>query len=227
MNFYDKKLLNKHYDINIFERNKKIILAGGVGDQFLANAKTDNRMSLALLIRISPSLADKISDCIAELKTIDNTLYYYSKNDFHITVMDILKGEPNRSVPQNLNNYIDCVKQCVSEIRPFKIKFKGLTASDNAIMVKGYYEYELQKFRELLRSLLKEKGLVLEERYETISSHITIARVPEKFYNPNKIVEYIEQHQNHLFSVMEVDTFELSFHNWYDTKKETLSQIKL
>jgi len=225
MNIYDKELLDKHYDINIFERNKQKLLSGGVGDSYLANAKNDNRMSVALLIRISPSVTDKISDCITNLKAIDNNIYYYSKNEFHITVMDILKGESNRSIPQNLNEYINCIKECASEINPFKIKFEGLTASDNAIMVKGYYEYELQKFRVLLRNALRKRGLALEERYETISSHITIARIHEKLYNPNEIVKYIEQ--NHSFGIMEVNSFELSFHNWYDTKKEALSIINL
>ena len=35
----------------------------------------------------------------------------------------------------NLEEYIECIKKCVSEIKPFKIEFNGLTASDSACSV--------------------------------------------------------------------------------------------
>ena len=225
MNIYNKEELNKHYDKNIYQRNKEKLLSGGTGDKYLINAKNDNRMSLVLLIRISPEISDKIEKCISELKNIEPNLYYYPKTDFHITIIDILKGMENRKIPNNLNEYIDCINKWVNEIKPFKIEFNGLTASDNAIMVKGFYDYELQKFRELLRKKLKERGLDLEERYETISCHITIARVIDRVNKPLDIIKIIEQEK--MFGIMEVNSFELSFHNWYDTKKEALANIQL
>ena len=182
-------------------------------------------MSLVLLIRISPEISDRIEKCITELKNIESNLYYYPKTDFHITVIDILKGEENREIPKNLNEYIECIKICASKIKPFKINFNGLTASNNAIMVKGYYEKELQEFRESLRKILKGRKLQLQERYETISCHITIMRIPEKVANPKDLIKIIEKEYN--FGIMEVNSMELSFHNWYDTKKEPLSIIKL
>ena len=225
MNIYSKENLDIHYDKNIYEKNKQKLLKGGTGDKFLINAKNDNRMSLVLLIRIASEISNKIEKCISKLKNIEPDLYYYPKTDFHITVIDILKGEENREIPNNLNEYIECINNCIKEIKPFKIEFNGLTASDNAIMVKGYYEYELQKFRELLRKSLKEKGLSLEERYETISCHITIGRVADNFKNPKDLTKFIEEERK--FGVMEVDSLELSFHNWYDTKKKVLTLFKL
>ena len=225
MNIYSKENLDIHYDKNIYEKNKPKLLKGGTGDKFLINAKNDNRMSLVLLIRISSEISNKIEKCISKLKNIEPDLYYYPKTDFHITVIDILKGKENREIPNNINEYIECINNCIKEIKPFKIEFNGLTASDNAILVKGYYEYELQKFRELLRKSLKEKGLSLEERYETISCHITIGRVAENFKNPKDLTKFIEEER--IFGVMEVDSLELSFHNWYDTKKKVLTLFKL
>ena len=225
MNIYSKENLDIHYDKNIYEKNKQKLLKGGTGDKFLINVKNDNRMSLVLLIRISSEISNKIEKCISKLKNIEPDLYYYPKTDFHITVIDILKGEENREIPNNLNEYIECINNCIKEIKPFKIEFNGLTASDNAIMVKGYYEYELQKFRELLRKSLKEKGLSLEERYETISCHITVGRVADNFKNPKDLTKFIEEERK--FGVMEVDSLELSFHNWYDTKKKVLTLFKL
>ena len=225
MNYYWKEKLDELYNINIHEKNKQKLLLGGVPDKFLTNVKNDNRISLDVLFRISSEISDKFEKSISEIKNIEPDLYYYPKEDYHITVLDILRGETNRTIPKNVNEYIECIKNCVNEIRPFKIEFNGLTASDNAIMVKGYYEYELQKFRVILRKSLREKGLDFDERYETISSHITVARIPDKLKNINNLIKYIEQER--MFGIMIIDTFELTFHNYYDTKKEVLSIIKL
>ena len=225
MNLYNKEKLDELYNINIFQKNKEKILSGGRPDKFLNNVTNDNRMSLDLLIRFNPEITEKFEKCISELKNIEPNLYYYPKSDFHVTVIDILKASPNRKTPENLDEYINCIKKCIKQIKPFKIEFKGLTMSDNAIMIKGYYEYELEKFREILRKTLRESGLIFEERYETISCHITISRVPDKINNPDDLIKFIEKEK--MFGVIEVDSFELSLHNWYDTKKEVLSIIKL
>ena len=217
MNYFDKTKLDEFYN-GLFEKNKLTLLSGGVGDKYLTSPNSDNRMSLALLIRVNPSVSSEINDCIKELKSIEPDIYYYPVQDFHLTVMDILRGTPNRAMPDNLNDYIQCVEECRQKIKPFCIEFAGLTASDNAVMVKGYYERELEQFRQLLRQSLKNAGLALEERYKTFSAHITIARIPVKLSNPIKFVDYISSNEK-LFGINNVTNFELVFHNWYDSKK--------
>ncbi|MCR5343665.1 MAG: 2'-5' RNA ligase family protein [Butyrivibrio sp.] len=220
----DRNLLENHYK-RILTDNKERFLEGGVGDAFLSNAKNDNRMALVVLIRITSEIAGKINKCISELHDIEPDLYYYPCEDFHITVMDILRGEEGRELPHNLDDYIKCIRECCSEIDPFKITFDGLVASDNAIMVKGYYDEQLLRFRESLRNSLAVNGLSLEERYKTISSHITISRLYDKYKNPTKLMDYIEK--PHSFGTMTVKNMEISFHNWYDTRKQLLSEVEL
>ena len=220
----DKAFLDDHYD-SILSANRAKILSGGNGDPFLKKALTDNRMSLVVLIRISYDVTEKINSCIRDLKDIEPDLYFYPAEDFHITVMDILKGEEGRVIPPNITEYIRCIEECSKSISPFKIEFNGLTASDNAILVRGYYDDQLMVFRQKLRDLLKQGGLPLEERYKTISSHVTIARLHSKFQNPDKLLDYIDKPR--VFGTMAVSDLEISFHNWYDTQKEVLSIVKL
>ena len=219
-----RAFLDNHYD-SILSNNRKKILKGGTADTLLKKALADNRMSLVVLIRISPDVAEKINCCIEDLKEIDPNLYFYPAKDFHITVIDVLKGEEGRKIPQNITEYIRCIEECSKGIAPFKIKFDGLTASDNAVLVRGYYDDQLLEFRQKLRDMLNQRELPLEERYKTISSHVTIARVHSKFQNPEKLLEYIEKPR--LFGTMTVSSMEVSFHNWYDTRKEVLSTIEL
>ena len=220
----DRSFLDNHYD-SILTANREKILAGGVGDVLLKRALTDSRMSLVVLIRIPLNVAEKINSCIDDLKGIEPNLYYYPVKDFHITVMDVLKGEEGRRIPQNITEYIRCIEECSKEISPFKIRFDGLTASDNAILVRGYYDDQLMVFRQKLRDMLKQRGLSLEERYKTISSHATIARLHSKYQNPERLLDYIEKPRS--FGTMTVSSMEISFHNWYDTRKEVLSAIEL
>ena len=217
-------LLDNHYD-SILSNNREKILAGGTGDVHLEKALTDNRMSLVVLIRISPDVKEKINCCIGDLKEIEPNLYFYPANDFHITVMDVLKGEEGREIPHNIAEYISCIEECSKSITPFKILFDGLTASDNAILVRGYYDDQLITFRQKLREMFNQRGLSLEERYKTISSHVTIARLRSKFHNPERLLDYLEKPR--LLGTMTVDRMEISFHNWYDTQKEVLSIVKL
>jgi len=220
----DRSFLDNHYD-SILTANREKILAGGVGDVLLERVLTDSRMSLVVLIRIPLNVAEKINSCIDDLKGIEPNLYYYPVKDFHITVMDVLKGEEGRRIPQNITEYIRCIEECSKEISPFKIRFDGLTASDNAILVRGYYDDQLMVFRQKLRDMLKQRGLLLEERYKTISSHATIARLHSKYQNPERLLDYIEKPRS--FGTMTVSSMEISFHNWYDTRKEVLSAIEL
>ena len=220
----DRSFLDNHYN-SFLAANREKILAGGIGDALLEKALTDSRMSLVVLIRISPDVAEKIISCIDDLKRIEPNLYCYPAKDFHITVMDVLRGEEGREIPPNINEYIRCIEECSKDISPFKIKFDGLAASDNAVLVRGYYDDQLMVFRQKLRDMLWQRGLSLEERYKTISSHITIARLHSKFQNPEKLLDYIEKPRS--FGTMTVSNMEISFHNWYDTRKEVLSVVEL
>ena len=223
----NKDFLKEHYN-NIFIKNKEKICQGGVKDDLLSNVQNDERMSIVLLIRISPNISANIEKCINKLKEIESdSMYFYPSSDFHITVIDILKGEIGRKIPENINDYINCINECAKQIKPFEIEFEGLTASDNAVLVKGFYDNELQKFRELLRESLSKNNLKLEERYKTISSHITIARNKDKLKNPEKLISFIENESKNNFGKMKVDSFELCFHNWYDTKKQAITKINL
>ncbi len=224
MEIYNRQRLETHY-CNIYEQNKAKLLQGGVGDVFLVSPENDARMSLALLIRIDEGVSGKIYEALEKIKAIEPDLYFYPKKDYHITVIDVLKGIPNRTIPNNIEDYIQCIKECTDAIEPFYIEFCGMTASDNAVLVKGYYEYELEKLRQLLRKNFAKNHLLLEERYETFSSHITVVRIPDKLTNPSQFITCIQTDDN--FGTMKVDSIEFVFHNWYDSQKTVLSRFEL
>ena len=224
MEIYKKQELDEHYN-KIFLQNRQKLLSGGIGDPFLTAPEADTRMALALLIRIGPEVSANISRYLEELKKAEPGLYYYPDEDFHITVMDILRGEPGRKIPERIDDYIRCVRSCAAGIRPFQITLDGAAASDNAVMIKGYYEEELERLRVSLRKELAEQGLLLEERYQTFSAHVTAVRIPKRLEHAAEFLSHIETER--AFGQMKAEALELVFHNWYDSKKTVLDRVKL
>jgi 2'-5' RNA ligase len=221
---YNTERLRSLYD-NILNDNIHTLRAGGKTDPSLFNAKNDDRMSLVVLLRLSDEVSRNIADYSRNLSMIEPDLYIYPECDYHITVMDILKGAKGRLLPANTTDYISAIESCSADITKFCIGFHGLTASDNVIMVKGFYDAPLQIFRERLRTSLKSRGLSLEERYETVSCHVSIARISKPLSNPDELIDFIKL--PHDFGVMTVDCMEISFHNWYDTQTTVLGNILL
>lgn len=224
MQIYHKEELSNHYK-KIYEQNKEKLLQGGTGDAYLITPETDTRMSIALVIRIDRQVSNEIKKYLEEVRRTEPNLYFYPEEDMHITVLDILRGAPDRKIPENIQEYIRCVEECAKEIRAFHIDFEGVTASDNALLVCGYYEPELEKLRKLIRCSLVNENLLFEERYKTFSAHITVARIPQKLDRPAEFAK-LDQGQRK-FGTSEITSLELVYHNWYDSVKTTLAKFEL
>lgn len=220
----DRQALNALYD-GILDRDRDTLLAGGTADPFLAQAAADDRMGLSLVFRPAAPVAARIAAHIALLCRTEPELYCYPAQDLHVTVLDILKGEPGRTLPAGLDRYIGCIGECCRQARPFAVEFDGMTASDSVVMVKGFYSGGLAQVRELVRRALARQELPLEERYETVSAHISAARFPVRLRAPAALLHFVARPV--YFGQTDVDTLELVFHNWYDSQKSVLARFPL
>lgn len=198
-------------------------------DLCLNNPETDTRMAVALVIRPPESVQQNIRQVLNAIAANFPELYCYPADDLHITVLDILRGRPGleKPSPALLSQYKTCLARTLEQVPPFSICFKGLTASDGAILVKGYDDGGLETLRAALRPALKAAGLPLEERYETTSCHITVARFPQKIHDPTGLLNRINQLSEFYLRVFKVTEAELTYHNWYDSKKECLAAFSL
>lgn len=224
MEWYQESILKRHYD-GILETNRERILRGGVGDPHLLHPESDTRMALALVIRPIPDLARRMAGYLESLEQLAPELYHYPASDFHVTVLDLLRGEAGRTLPKNWRDYARCIRDCAREVSPFGVKWSGLCSSDSAVLVRGYYEVGLEQLRQTIRGALAAQGLPLEERYRTISAHITVARIPTRLHHPSEVLDFVGQDVP--FGEMNVEAVELVFHNWYDSQKHVLDTIPL
>jgi 2'-5' RNA ligase len=221
---YSHSFLRKHYS-TILKNNRRIILEGGNGRIDYTDFVDEKIMSLVTLIRLSPEVSSRIAAFEDRLRAIQPDMYFYPQEDYHITVLDILKGEKGRQLPNNIDEYVEAVKACTKDISPFEITFKGISASDNAVMVCGFYDEALELLRQSMRTELKRRGLPLDERYETFSSHVTFARLCSKYTDPVKFLSLISEPVS--FGAMTVTSLEVCFHSWCDARKTVIAEISL
>lgn len=221
---YTHSFLSQHY-ASILEKNRTCILEGGNGRIDYTDYVEDKIMSLVVLIRISRDVSERIAAFEDRLKAIEPQMYFYPQEDFHITALDVLKGQRGRVIPQNIDEYVAAVRTCAEKIRPFEISFEGVSASDNAVMICGYYDEALEQLRRSLRVEFKHSSLVLDERYETFSSHVTIARLCSKYSDPGKFLSLISEPVS--FGSMTVKSLEICFHSWCDAKKTVIAELPL
>lgn len=181
------------------------------------------------MIRVPPLLYGRIYGIFSALRAQYPSLYWYPASDMHITALDIQRGR--EGLPKSnailIRRYARCIREALRGESPFGIRLQGLTASAEAVLVKGYYEEPLERIRASLRARLREEGLPAEERYETYSCHVSVARFPAPVSHPQKLIAFVEKQAQTAVGSWRAARLELTYHNWYDSQKECLEEFFL
>lgn len=219
--------LNNLYE-DIMKRGQESILQGNEYVDLTINDCQDTRMGITLVIRPTQYIQDKVCDVITKLKKIEPEQYYYPREDFHLTLFDIITARQSfhYSEEQKLN-CMALADAVLKNFSPFQIEFKGLTMSESCVMVKGFCDEKIQEIRTQFRTQIEGYGLKLDERYPTKSSHITISRFRKSITNGEKFVKTVQSLSQTEFGVMEVKNVELIYHNWFDSIKELIQNYSL
>ena len=217
---------------DILAQNRTRLLEGGSADDWLLRPEQDARMAVALLLRIPTEVGERAAAALAPLRERFPELYCYPARDLHITVLDLLRGRAGLPLPspKQCAAYERCIHNVAARYAPFTVQLRGLTASDGALMLKGWFAEEeggLNALRADLRCALREEGLPLEERYETCSCHVTAVRFARPLSDPAALLNWVERHADTDFGTFLAAQLEVSYHNWYDSRKQALAQITL
>ncbi len=192
---------------------------------YLVGSKANTKMGLILAIRPTEEVQKKISKIQKRIKDIEPNQYYYKESEYHITLLDLICAKQDYVyTDEQFKIYDEIIKKSIINISPFKIHLNGLMISDGAIMVKGYYENEMNIIRQNLRDYIEKSNLKSGEKYKTISSHITICRFKEKINNRNDLLNFVKDYSKYDFGNFEVTSFEFTYHNGYYDKKEILKK---
>ncbi|MBE6829826.1 MAG: 2'-5' RNA ligase family protein [Ruminococcaceae bacterium] len=197
-------------------------------DPWLKHPEDDTRRGIALLIRIPDEAKEQILRMENALRKAEPDQYYYPASDFHITVLDILAAKPGFPCTHALaESYGGVLAEVLSCFQPFSVSLRGIIPSESALLVKGYSEETLAQIRRALRNGLHSHHLALDERYQTVSSHITFVRFMEQLQNRRELLRILEKNAGRGFGRFEVKSLQLVYHDWYDSRKTVLAEYSL
>lgn len=201
------KIVNEEYSIDINIENE-----------------LDNRFGMTLLLRPSDAVKTNIQSFIDELKSIEPAQYFYPNSDMHITLLSIISCYEGFNLDTiDVEEYSKVIRKSLEAIEEFEIDFKGVTASESAIMIKGYPKNEtLQAIRENLRAYFAKSNLQksLDKRYLLITAHVMVVRFKKKLDDTMYFMNCIEKYREHDFGVSRIDTIHLVYNDWYQRKEK-------
>lgn len=214
--------LKEHYT-KLYKESINNISSGKYKIDNLIDSKFDRRFGITLLIRPSSEVKDKIQKFIDELKKADPNQYYYPNTDIHITIMSIISCYEGFDVEKiDLSKYIELIKKCLPINENIKIQFKGLTASDSCIMLRGFMNNDIiNEIRGKLRDEFKNSELEqsLDKRYPIRTAHSTIVRFRKELDQKDAFLKKIDDYVDYDFGTFQIDKIELVYNDWYQRNR--------
>ena len=189
-------------------------------DPWLGQLKNDHRRSLTLIATVPAHVSRNIKVCLQGMEDSVPELYYYPSTAFHLTIMDLYRGQP---LDRLLNDYASQLKPLVNRFLPIQWRMQGLIVSPGAVLVKGYYSPSLEQLRSQIRQQIPLANLPLMERYQTVSGHMTIARFPTEVQHRASLLRYVEQNSSLQFGTFAVNHLDLVIHDWYHRRVQSLA----
>ncbi|PKB15355.1 2'-5' RNA ligase family protein [Flavobacterium sp. 5] len=223
------KKLNKVYQDLYHQAYPKILKGEYSIDEKIDNA-LDQRFGMTLLIRPQIEVKNDIQKFLNELKILEPEQYYYPNSDLHITVLSIISCYVGFNLENiSVSEYSKIISKSLESINEFEIEFKGITASESAIMIQGFpKDNTLNTIRENLRDNFSQSILQqsIDKRYPLITAHITVIRFKEKLKDVASFMNYIEKYKNHDFGTLKVDSLYLVYNDWYQKKQKVQQLMK-
>lgn len=220
--------LTEHYN-QLYKSSSEAILSGNYRLDAKINDPSDSRFGITLLLRPSEKIKADIQLFLKELKAIEPSQYYYPDSDIHITVMSIISCYEGFSLDQiAVESYIEIIQKSLADLDEIKIEFRGITASNSAIMIQGFPSGKsLNNLRDKLRENFKNSALEqsIDRRYSIATAHSTVMRFREKLQNPEQLIQIANQFREYNFGEFKADKLELVFNDWYQRERNTI-QLK-
>ncbi|KQR95632.1 hypothetical protein ASG01_00690 [Chryseobacterium sp. Leaf180] len=182
----------------------------------------DTRRGITLLTRLSQPVIENIERFQNELRQIDQHQYEQPSADLHLTILSLISCYAGFSLNDiHVQDYMEIIAESVLNIRPFSIRFRGITASKDAVMIQGFPQDDsLEIIRERLRTNLKKTSLQqsVDSRYKITTAHITAVRFRKELNVPSGYAAALQRFRNFDFGEITVSSLDLVFNDWYQKK---------
>lgn len=192
----------------------------------LLTAKDDSRYGITLLARPSEQVKQQIQQYLAELMQLESAQYYYPASDLHLTVLSLISCYVGFALSQiDTAAYVELVQQVIKNTGPFRLHFKGITASPSCVLVQGFFDdQELNLLREKLRQAFQNSALQhsIDQRYTIQTAHMTVLRFSQQPAQPELFLRKIKALTSVDFGSCVIEELELVGNDWYQRQQNTV-----
>lgn len=190
-------------------------------DENLKDRSLDGRRGITLVARPSFDVIERIAGFLDRLKAIESAQHYYSAGEIHVTVLSVVSCRAGFDLSGiDTGAYEEAAGRALEGMKPFGIRFKGVTASRSCVVVQGFpVGGGLEEIRERLRRNFAESDVetTMDLRYRLKTAHCTVVRFKEPLSDSESFVELLESHREHDFGESEIRSVELVHNDWYMT----------
>lgn len=202
-------------------------------DPYLLDHSHDTRRGITALAYLNQgdhTTIDKIADFKNAVQSLEPNQYYHPRDELHLTVLPIISCIPKFSLAEiDITSYIDVFRLALRNTGKIEIKYQGVTASPNCIVVQGFPVSDaLEQLRNTLRTRFIEADLrvTFDTRYKQVTAHSSIIRFKTPITHSQQLLALCQQYRNYDFGSIVVEDFELVFNNWYQNLDVTQSLAK-
>ncbi len=220
-----QKRLRNSYE-RFWSKASKRIRAGKIElDPVLASRTVDRRRGLTLVARPPEKVRQAVASFLSELRRLEPGQYYYHPRELHLTVLSLFTATAeHQPYFAQADQYLAAVSASLTDARPIRIRFAGVTASPGTVMIQGIFENgELNELRDSLRRQLRSRGLGdgIDTRYRLQTAHMTAARFRAPLMRPELFAETLARARKRVFGAMAVRTLLLVKSDWYMSRSTT------
>jgi len=192
-------------------------------DPYLLQRETDTRQGITLIARPDPPTLVRIGELLEGLQRVAPEQYIYRPEELHITVLSLIGTSPEfclEAAP--IEQYKALFADQLPCVRPFTIRYPGIVASPDAVMLRGYSD-ALNVLRDHLRTELTRAGLggTLDRRYRSVTAHSTVMRFQVLPFDLPALVRYLRTMHDHDFGVFDVDHLDFVVNDWFMSHDKT------
>lgn len=191
----------------------------------LVDDPVDMRRGLTLRARLTGPVVSTIHEYAEELKALLPNQYFTPDSDLHLTLLTVMSCSRNfNHNPEMDDTYSALIAECVRDLPPLRITFRGITVSPSCLLVRGYPEDDrLQMLRNQLREQFKASSLpsTVDFRYPLKTAHVTIMRFIRAKNDLSRFIRFIKESQHHPFGTQTIDAVEFVANDWCHKNSNT------
>jgi 2'-5' RNA ligase len=188
-------------------------------DPRLRDKAGDLRRGITLVAWPDAAVKKTVKNFVREVADICPRQHFYKSPELHMTVMAIISGSESwRDKIDRLPACRRALEQVLNQSRPFRVHFRGVTVSPNAVLIQGFpLDDALLQLRDEIRDAFGKAGLggLLDRRYKTGTAHLTVMRFSEPETDWKRLVDFLEKNRETDFGGTLFKSLQLIWSNWY------------